>query len=59
MGRVRSTYFSSDEGLLTMALATRGPGFCQEDVVREEWGMACDLGLPITIHIAMGKLAGK
>ena len=57
--RVRSTYFSSDEGLLTMALATRGPGFCQEDVVREEWGMARDLGLPITIHIAMGKLAGK
>ena len=59
VGRVRSTYFSSDEGLLTMALATRGPGFCQEDVVREEWGMARDLGLPITIHIAMGKLAGK
>ena len=25
--RVRETYFSSDEGLLTMALATRGPGF--------------------------------
>jgi 5-methylthioadenosine/S-adenosylhomocysteine deaminase len=59
VGRVRSTYFSSDEGLLRMALATRGPGFCQEDVVREEWGMARDLGLPITIHIAMGKLAGK
>ena len=59
VGRVRSTYFNSDEGLLTMALATRGPGFCQEDVVRGEWGMARDLGLPITIHIAMGKLAGK
>jgi 5-methylthioadenosine/S-adenosylhomocysteine deaminase len=59
VGRVRSTYFSSDEGLMTMALATRGPGFCQEDVVREEWGMARELGLPITIHIAMGKLAGK
>jgi 5-methylthioadenosine/S-adenosylhomocysteine deaminase len=59
VGRVRSTYFSSEEGLLTMALATRGPGFCQEDVVREEWGMARDLRLPITIHIAMGKLAGK
>ena len=27
--------------------------------MREEWGMARDLGLPITIHIAMGKLAGK
>jgi 5-methylthioadenosine/S-adenosylhomocysteine deaminase len=59
VGRVRTTYFNSDDGLMTMALATRGPGFCQEDVVREEWGMARDLGLPITIHIAMGKLAGK
>jgi len=59
VGRVRTTYFNSDDGLMTMALATRGPGFCQEDVVREEWAMARDLGLPITIHIAMGKLAGK
>ena len=57
--RIRSTYFSSDDGLLTMALATRGPGFCQDDVVRQEWGTARDLGIPITLHIAMGKLAGK
>jgi 5-methylthioadenosine/S-adenosylhomocysteine deaminase len=57
--RVKSTYFSSDDGLLTMALATRGPGFCQDGVVRQEWGMARDLGIPITMHIAMGKLAGK
>jgi 5-methylthioadenosine/S-adenosylhomocysteine deaminase len=59
VARVRSTYFNSDEGLMTMALATRGPGFCQDDVVTGEWGMARELGLPITIHIAMGKLAGK
>jgi 5-methylthioadenosine/S-adenosylhomocysteine deaminase len=59
VARVRSTYFNSDEGLMTMALATRGPGFCQDDVVSGEWGMARELGLPITIHIAMGKLAGK
>ena len=57
--RIRSTYFSSDDGLLTMGLATRGPGFCQDQVVRDEWGMARDLGIPITVHIAMGKLAGK
>ena len=42
-----------------MGLATRGPGFCQDDVVRAEWGMARDLGIPITVHIAMGKLAGQ
>jgi len=57
--RIRSTYFSSDDGLLTMALATRGPGFCKDEVVRKEWGTARDLGIPITLHIAMGKLAGK
>jgi 5-methylthioadenosine/S-adenosylhomocysteine deaminase len=57
--RVKKSYFSSDDGLITMALATRGPGFCQDDVVREEWSTARDLGIPITLHIAMGKLAGK
>ncbi|HEX6329841.1 MAG TPA: amidohydrolase family protein [Actinomycetota bacterium] len=57
--RIRKTYFSSTEGLLTMALATRGPGFSQDGVVREEWGMARDLEIPITTHFAMGKLAGK
>jgi 5-methylthioadenosine/S-adenosylhomocysteine deaminase len=57
--RVHDTYFSSRDGLLTMALATRGPGFCQDDVVRQEWGMARDLGIPVTTHFAMGKLAGK
>jgi cytosine/adenosine deaminase-related metal-dependent hydrolase len=57
--RIRSTYFSSGDGLLTMGLATRGPGFCQDPVVRGEWGMARDLGIPITTHFAMGKLAGK
>jgi 5-methylthioadenosine/S-adenosylhomocysteine deaminase len=57
--RIHKTYFSSDDGLLTMGLATRGPGFCQDFVVREEWGMARDLDIPITTHFAMGKLAGK
>lgn len=57
--RVRETYFSSDGGLLTMALATRGPGFCANDVVRAEWGLARELGIPITVHVGMGRLAGK
>ncbi len=57
--RVRDTYFSSDEGLLTMALATRGTGFCVDDVVKSEWTLARELGIPITIHVAMGRLAGR
>jgi cytosine/adenosine deaminase-related metal-dependent hydrolase len=60
--RIRDTYFSSgtdSSGLLTMALATRGPGFCIPDVVRTEWQIASDLDIPITIHVAMGRLAGR
>jgi 5-methylthioadenosine/S-adenosylhomocysteine deaminase len=57
--RVRDTYFSSGDGLLTMALATRGPGFCKDDVVRAEWGLARELGIPITVHVAMGRVAGR
>lgn len=57
--RIRDTYFSSDDGLLTMALATRGPGFCQDDVVRSEWELARELDIPVTVHVAMGRLAGR
>jgi len=57
--RIRETYFSSDDSLLTMALATRGPGFCVPDVVRAEWNMARELNIPITVHVAMGRLAGR
>jgi cytosine/adenosine deaminase-related metal-dependent hydrolase len=57
--RVRDTYFSSDSGLLTLALATRGTGFCNNDVVTTEWNMARELGIPITVHVAMGRLAGR
>jgi 5-methylthioadenosine/S-adenosylhomocysteine deaminase len=57
--RIRDTYFSSDDGLITMALATRGPGFCTDEVVRGEWAMARDLGIPITVHVGMGRVAGR
>jgi cytosine/adenosine deaminase-related metal-dependent hydrolase len=57
--RVRETYFSADGGLLTMALATRGTGFCSDEVVTSEWGLARELGIPVTVHVAMGRLAGR
>jgi 5-methylthioadenosine/S-adenosylhomocysteine deaminase len=57
--RIRDTYFASDDGLLTMALATRGPGFCVDDVVRAEWALARELNIPITVHVGMGRLAGR
>jgi cytosine/adenosine deaminase-related metal-dependent hydrolase len=57
--RIRGKYFSSDDGLLTMGLATRGPGFCLGDVVTAEWALARELDIPITVHVAMGRLAGR
>ena len=57
--RIRDTYFSSDDGLLTMALATRGPGFTQDQVVQGEWALARELGIPLTVHVAMGRMAGR
>lgn len=53
--RLRSQYFSSDEGRVTMALATRGPGFCKPDVVQHDWELAKELGINITVHVGMDR----
>ena len=57
--RIREKYFSSDAGLITMAMATRGPGFCTPDVVRHDWELARDLSTPITVHVGFDRMAGK
>ena len=38
-----------------MGLATRGTDFCKPDVVRYEWELAKELGLNITVHVAMDR----
>jgi len=53
--RVRQQYFSSDDGRVTMGLATRGTGFCKPDVVRYEWELAKELGVNITVHVGMDR----
>ena len=53
--RLRSQYFSSDDGRITMGLATRGPGFCKPDVVQHDWELAKELGIDITVHVAMDR----
>src|SRR3954447_18220576 len=57
--RVRDQYFSSDEGLLTLAMGTRGPGFCTPEVVRHVWELARDIGAPLSVHVGMGPYAGR
>ena len=53
--RIRSQDLSDDQGLITMALATRGTNFCKPDVVRYEWELAKELGINITVHVAMDR----
>lgn len=53
--RIRQQYFNSDEGRVTMALATRGPNFCKPDVVKHDWELAKELDLNITVHVAMDR----
>jgi 5-methylthioadenosine/S-adenosylhomocysteine deaminase len=57
--RVRDQYFSSDDGLLTLAMGTRGPGFCTPEVVKHDWELARDVGAPISVHVGMGPYAGR
>jgi 5-methylthioadenosine/S-adenosylhomocysteine deaminase len=57
--RVRAQYFSSDDGLLTLAMGTRGPGFCTPEVVKHDWELARDVGAPISVHVGMGPYAGR
>jgi 5-methylthioadenosine/S-adenosylhomocysteine deaminase len=53
--RIRSQVLSDDAVLITMGLATRGTIFCKPDVVRYEWELAKDLGINITVHVAMDR----
>ncbi|MFC9919895.1 amidohydrolase family protein [Agromyces binzhouensis] len=53
-GRVRDQYFSSDDGLVTMALALRGPQFTTPEVNARDFRLAQDLDLRVTVHVGDG-----
>jgi 5-methylthioadenosine/S-adenosylhomocysteine deaminase len=52
--RVRATHFASDDALVTMAFAARGPQFTTLDNTAEEFRRARDLALRITVHVGDG-----
>jgi hypothetical protein len=56
--RVREQYFSSDDGLMTLATATRGPGFCAPEVVRHDWELARDMAHRSASTSAWGRSPG-
>jgi cytosine/adenosine deaminase-related metal-dependent hydrolase len=51
--RIRETYFSSDDGLLTLAMAARQPGNVNADVAKHDWALARELGIMISVHVGM------
>ena len=51
--RLRTRYFSSEDQLLTLALAARAPGNTTPDVARHDWQLARDIGARISVHVGM------
>jgi 5-methylthioadenosine/S-adenosylhomocysteine deaminase len=51
--RIRDTYFSSNDGLITLALAARAPGNTNFEVAKHDWELARDLGIRISVHVGM------
>jgi len=52
--RVRRQHFSSDDGLVTMAFAARGPQFATIEQTVRDFELARALDLPITLHVGDG-----
>jgi 5-methylthioadenosine/S-adenosylhomocysteine deaminase len=51
--RLRTRYFSSEDQLLTLALAARAPGNTTSAVARHDWRLAREIGARITVHVGM------
>jgi cytosine/adenosine deaminase-related metal-dependent hydrolase len=52
--RVRKRHFPSDDGLVTMAVASRGPQFTTLDITEKDFLTARELGVRITVHVGDG-----
>ena len=51
--RLRDRYFSSEDQLLTLALAARAPGNTTPEVATHDWNLARDIGARISVHVGM------
>src|SRR6201999_3479594 len=55
--RVKKQYFSSDDQLVTMAVATRGPETSTLEAAQVDFKTARELGVRITIHVGVREQA--
>jgi cytosine/adenosine deaminase-related metal-dependent hydrolase len=51
--RIRKEYFSSEDQLLTLALAARAPGNTTPEVASHDWQLARNLDIRISVHVGM------
>jgi 5-methylthioadenosine/S-adenosylhomocysteine deaminase len=57
--RVRAEHFRADaSGRLQMGLALRGPAMSSREATRHDFGLARELGSPISIHVGMAGYGG-
>jgi 5-methylthioadenosine/S-adenosylhomocysteine deaminase len=54
LARLRTERVNSDDQLVTLALAARGPDYANMDVTVADWNAARDLGLRVTLHAGAG-----
>jgi cytosine/adenosine deaminase-related metal-dependent hydrolase len=52
--RVRKQHFSSDDQLVTMAMASRGPQFATLDITEQDFKVAREMGVRVTVHVGDG-----
>jgi 5-methylthioadenosine/S-adenosylhomocysteine deaminase len=57
--RVRKDLLPSDDALVTMAMAARGPEFSTMATVEQDVKVARELGLRVTMHTGMGEAGAK
>ena len=53
--RIAKQHFSSDDQLMTLALAPRGPEFTTFEVARHDWELAREVGVRISVHVGVGE----
>jgi cytosine/adenosine deaminase-related metal-dependent hydrolase len=53
--RIKDQYFSSDDQLVTMAMALRGPQFATKDTTMLDYQLAREIGARITVHVGDGE----
>lgn len=51
--RLRKTYFSSSDQLVTFGLGARGPKVTSPETVAEDWRIARDVGMHISFHVGI------